>query len=81
MSASRSAATVPAPASSGSASGATDALFALLGGIAGALLFTLVYRLIEATLIKPLNYGKITLADVLHVPPLVVAFVLAACSS
>jgi uncharacterized membrane protein YedE/YeeE len=56
----------------------TDALFALLGGIAGALVFALVYRLIEAPLIKPLSYGKITLADLLHVPAVVVALVVAA---
>jgi uncharacterized membrane protein YedE/YeeE len=55
-----------------------DALFALLGGVAGALLFTLVYRLIEAPLIKPMSYGKITLADVLHLPGYVVALVLGA---
>ena len=55
-----------------------DAWFALLGGITGALLFTLVYRLIEAPLIKPMNYGKITLADLLHWSPLAVAVVFAA---
>ena len=55
-----------------------DALFALLGGITGALLFTLVYRLIEAPLIKPMSYGKLTLASLLHLPPLVVALVVAA---
>ena len=44
----------------------------------GALLFTVVYRLIEAPLIKPMNYGKITLADLLHWPPLVVAVAFAA---
>lgn len=55
-----------------------DALFALLGGIVGALGFTLLYRALEAPLIKPLNYGKITLADVLHAPPLVVAVLVAA---
>ena len=55
----------------------TDAWFALFGGITGALLFTLVYRLIEAPLIKPLNYGKITLADLVHWSPLAVAVVFA----
>jgi hypothetical protein len=56
----------------------TDALFALLGGIVGALAFTLLYRLLEAPLIKPLSYGKITLADLLHAPPLSIAVVVAA---
>ena len=55
-----------------------DALAAFLGGITGGLLFTLVYTLIESPLIKPLNLGKITLASVLGLPPLVVAIVLAA---
>jgi uncharacterized membrane protein YedE/YeeE len=55
-----------------------DALFALLGGLAGALLFTLAYTLIEGALIKPLSYGKITLADVFHMPAVVAALALAA---
>jgi uncharacterized protein len=55
-----------------------DAWFALMGGITGALLFTLVYSLIEAPLLKPLSYGKITLADLVHAPALVVAVGLAA---
>ena len=58
--------------------GRRDALMTLLGGIAGALLFTLVYTLIEGSLIKPLNYGKITLADLLHVPAMAAAVGLAA---
>lgn len=58
--------------------GRRDALAALLGGVAGALVFTLVYTAIEGTLIAPLNYGKITLATVLHLPAVVVALLLAA---
>src|SRR5512138_2689302 len=54
--------------------GRRDALMTLLGGITGALLFTLV----EGSLIKPLNYGKITLADLLHVPAMAAAVGLAA---
>ena len=61
----------------GIAEGRRDGWVALLGGVVGALAFTLVYRLIEAPLIKPLSYGKITWADVLHVPALGVAMVLA----
>ena len=61
----------------GVAEGRRDALIALLGGVAGALLFTLVYTSIEPWLIKPLNYGKITLADMLGLPALVVAIGLA----
>ena len=58
--------------------GRRDALMTLLGGVTGALLFTLVYTLIEGSLIKPLNYGTITLADLLHVPAMAAAVGLAA---
>ena len=58
--------------------GRRDAWVTLLGGITGALVFTLVYTAIEGTLIKPLSYGKITLADVLHIPAVGVAIGLAA---
>jgi hypothetical protein len=60
------------------AEGRRDALVALLGGVAGALVFTLVYTVIEGWLIKPLNLGKITLADLFHLPAMVVAVGLAA---
>jgi uncharacterized membrane protein YedE/YeeE len=62
----------------GISEGRRDAWFTLLGGITGAFVFTFVYTLIEGALIKPLNYGKITLADVLHVPAVAVAVGLAA---
>lgn len=55
-----------------------DALFALVGGIAGALLFTAAYRLIEAPLIKPLSYGKLTIPGLLHLPAAGVAIAVAA---
>ena len=58
--------------------GRRDAFAALLGGVTGALVFTLVYTMIQGSLIKPLDYGKITLASVLHLPPLLVAALLAA---
>jgi uncharacterized membrane protein YedE/YeeE len=62
----------------GVAEGRRDALVALLGGIIGAALFTIVYSMIDGWLITPLSYGKITLATVLHLPPVVVAIALAA---
>ena len=62
----------------GIAEGRRDGWMALFGGVVGALVFTLVYRLIEAPLIKPLAYGKITWADVLHAPALLIAAVMAA---
>ena len=60
----------------GIAEGRKDGWVALLGGVFGALAFTLVYTLIEAPLIKPMSYGKITWADVLHVPTIVAAVML-----
>lgn len=62
----------------GMGEGRRDAWVALFGGIVGALAFTLVYTTIAGALIKPMDYGKITLATVLHAPPLVVAIGLAA---
>lgn len=62
----------------GMGEGRRDAWAALFGGIVGALVFTLLYTTISGALIKPLDYGKITLATVLHAPPLVVAIALAA---
>ncbi len=62
----------------GAGEGRKDALFAIGGGIFGALLFTTLYAALEPILIKPLNFGKITLADVLHLPAIVVAVGLAA---
>lgn len=61
----------------GAGEGRRDALFALGGGIAGALLFTLVYRIVEPVLIAPNNLGRITLADLFGTPAVVIAFILA----
>lgn len=61
----------------GAGEGRRDALFALGGGVAGALLFTILYRAIEPVLIAPNNYGRITLADLFHAPAVGVAFGLA----
>lgn len=62
----------------GAGEGRKDALFTILGGIVGALVFTLVYGWLEPILIKPMNYGKVTLASMLHIPALVAAVALAA---
>lgn len=62
----------------GIAEGRKDGLVALLGGVAGALVFSLVYRLIEAPLIQPMAYGKLTFADLLGVPGWILALVLGA---
>ncbi len=62
----------------GAGEGRKDALFTLLGGIVGALLFTLVYAWLQPILMKPLDFGKVTLFDLLHLPARVVAVAMAA---
>jgi hypothetical protein len=62
----------------GISEGRKDGWVALLVGIFGALLFTLAFPFIEASLIKPYSYGKITWGDVLHVPTITVAIVFGA---
>lgn len=61
----------------GAAEGRKDALVTLLGGVVGATVFTLAYPWIEGVFIKPLNFGKLTLADLFHAPALAVAIGLA----
>jgi hypothetical protein len=57
----------------GAGEGRKDALIAILGGIVGAVVFTFVYGALEPVLFKPLDLGKITLARVLHLNPVVAA--------
>lgn len=58
--------------------GRKDAWFAMLGGIVGALAFTLMYTVLESLLITPMNLGKVTLADELGLPAIAVALALGA---
>ena len=58
--------------------GRKDAIWALLGGITGALAFTLLYKTCLAPLRPLLDLGKVTLPDLLHLPAPLVATVLAA---
>lgn len=62
----------------GAGEGRKDAWFTILGGILGALAFTLLYNVLEPILIKPMNYGKATLASLLHVSPVILAVIMAA---
>lgn len=55
--------------------GRRDAWGTLLGGVVGALVFSLLYTSLETLLIKPLNYGKITLPQLVHLPAALVAIV------
>lgn len=57
--------------------GRKDAIVAVGGGVVGAVVFTLVYTTLIDPIVKMANYGKITLADVLHVNPFVMALVVA----
>lgn len=56
--------------------GRRDAWFALFGGIVGTLVFTLVYASVIAPIVKIMDFGKITVQDVLHVPAIVPALVI-----
>ena len=58
--------------------GRKDALWALVGGLFGALVFTLAYDALLAPVVKLLDLGKLTLAGVLHLPALLVAVLLGA---
>jgi len=58
--------------------GRKDAMVAVLGGVVGALVFTLVYTTLIAPIVKVADYGKITLADVTHVSPFVLAVAVSA---
>jgi uncharacterized membrane protein YedE/YeeE len=58
--------------------GRKDAIVAMLGGVVGALVFTLVYTTLIAPIVKVADLGKITLADVTHVSPFVLAVVVSA---
>lgn len=57
----------------GAGEGRKDALWSIGGGLLGALVFTLVFERLIAPLMKLADYGKITLADVLHLPAVGVA--------
>lgn len=51
----------------GAAEGKFDAIFTVIGGLVGALLFALAFPYLEAALIEPLNFGKVTLQSLLGV--------------
>ncbi len=51
----------------GTAEGKKDALFTLLGALVGAFAYSLVFPLMDATLIQHANFGKITIEDLVGV--------------
>lgn len=56
--------------------GRRDAIAALLGGVVGALAFTLVYSAVIAPLVALTDYGRITLVDLIPAPAFVIALVM-----
>lgn len=47
----------------GASEGKFDAIFTVIGGLVGALLFSFAFPYLETLLIEPLNFGKVTLRD------------------
>ncbi len=68
----------PGTALVGLGGGVRDGLLTVLGGLTGALVFILVYPAIEPVLMQPMDLGKVTLHEVLGVPYLAAALVMAA---
>ena len=62
----------------GAGEGRKDALMALLGGVVGAFVFTLVFSSVIAPINKLMDYGKVTLDQVLGLPAVGVAIGLGA---
>jgi uncharacterized membrane protein YedE/YeeE len=62
----------------GAGEGRRDAMAAVAGGVVGALCYTLAYPVVAPALIAPFDQGPVTLASVLHLPPLATAAALAA---
>lgn len=56
--------------------GRKDAWFALFGGVVGALVFTLVYTAAIKPIIELMDFGKITVQDLVHLPAIVPALVI-----
>ncbi|MFQ3611986.1 MAG: hypothetical protein SNJ72_10895 [Fimbriimonadales bacterium] len=57
--------------------GVRDGALAVLGAMLGSLAFIFAYPALEPVLIKPMDFGKVTLHEVLGLPHLMVALVIA----
>ncbi|MHB1390444.1 MAG: YeeE/YedE thiosulfate transporter family protein [Thermoleophilia bacterium] len=57
--------------------GKVDAVFTILGGLAGALTLALTWDWIKPVLVDPLNYGSKSIPDMLGAQPLLMAVVFA----
>ncbi|MBE0429519.1 MAG: YeeE/YedE family protein [Thermoleophilia bacterium] len=60
------------------AEGKSDAAITVLGGLAGALTLSLAWDWVRSLLIDPLNYGSVSIPEVIGTRPLLVALVFAA---
>lgn len=56
--------------------GRKDAWFALGGGVFGALVFTLVYTTAIKPIVELMDFGRITVQDLVHLPAIVPALVI-----
>lgn len=56
--------------------GRKDAWFAMAGGVVGALVFTLVYTSAIKPIVELMDYGKVTVQDLVHLPAIVPALVI-----
>ncbi|NMA62278.1 MAG: YeeE/YedE family protein [Firmicutes bacterium] len=57
--------------------GKKDVLYLIAGGLVGSFVYALVYEPLKPILIDPLSFGKVTLPDLLNLPPLLVGYVFA----
>tara|TARA_B110000503_G_scaffold107128_1_gene160077 strand:+ start:450 stop:977 length:528 start_codon:yes stop_codon:yes gene_type:complete len=57
----------------GSAEGKGDAIFTLIGGLVGVMIFALAFPYLESALIEPLNFGKVTLESLLGISGIYIA--------
>jgi uncharacterized membrane protein YedE/YeeE len=48
----------------GASEGKWDAIFTVIGGLAGAAIFAMAYPVVEAALLAPLDFGKVTLQEI-----------------
>ena len=51
----------------GAAEGKFDAIFTVLGGLVGAFLFALAFPVLDAMVLQPLNFGAVTLQDLIGI--------------
>lgn len=57
----------------GASEGKKDAISTVIGGLVGAGVFSLMYPMLEETVLKPWDMGKVTVASELGISPLMIA--------